>query len=140
MMDPVVEPNAASNDPWRGGCVAALVIGLITIVVFYGSGLLLAAVSLRSISSEEWPIILWQVLLVALPFGLLALAGIRARMPWLVAIGLTIGFWVAFFVSILIASRNGTGVNIGMALIMLVSPILIVCGAWTAASVSSRRS
>lgn len=137
----MVKPNAASNDPWRGGCVAALVIGLITIVVFYGSGLLLAGVSLRSIIiSEEWPILLSQVLLVALPFGLLALAGIRARMPWLVATGLTIGFWVAFFVSILIGLRDGTGVNIGMGLIMLVSPIPIACGAWIAASVSSRRS
>ena len=120
--------------------MAALALGLITIVAFYGSAFLVLGLRVRSMPAEEWPILLFQVLLVALPFGLLALAGVKARMPWLVAVGLTLGFWIVFFVSVLISARDGTGANIGMGLIMLVSPIPIASGAWIAAKVSSRRS
>ena len=116
----------------------ALAFGLLTVVVFYGS-LFAIRGGPQSIPAEEWPFLLFQVLLVSAPFGLLSLAGIRAKLPWLVAALLTVCFWGAYFASGLIAARERTGANIGMGLLMLLSPAVIAGGAWAAVKVPYRR-
>ncbi|MGH6658284.1 MAG: hypothetical protein ACREBM_01390, partial [Sphingomicrobium sp.] len=62
------------------------------------------------------------------------------KLPWLVAILLTLCFWSAYFVTILLGARDGTGANIGIGLIMLLSPFVIGVGAWVAAERSKNRS
>lgn len=110
----------------------ALALGALTVALFY-VGLSIALGSSRSIPPEDWPFLLFQILLAAAPFALLVRRGIRARLPWIVAIVLTLCFWAAFFASMLVAARDQTGANIGMGLVMFVSPLLIAGGALLAA-------
>jgi len=121
MPEPTTAPRSA---PWAVGCIIALGLGFLTVGLFFGA-LILFAGSAPSIPPEEWPFFLFQVLLAAAPFGLLALLGVRSRLPWVIAAVLTICFWTAYFASVLISARDRTGANIGMGLIMFVSPFII---------------
>ncbi len=113
-------------------------LGLLTVAAFYGSVVAVFGSPL-SILSEEWPILLFHVLLATAPFGILALAGIRATLPWFVAVILTACFWGAYFASAVIAARDRSGANIGMGLVMFISPLVIGSGAWIAAKVTRSR-
>ena len=79
---------------------------------------------------EEWPFALLHGLILAAPFAYLGIDGTKKWLPWTVAVGLTALFWGAFILSVVISARTGTGVNIGMALLMLASPIVITTAAW----------
>ena len=88
---------------------------------------------------EEWPILLFQVLIAAAPFGILARRGVRAKLPWLVAAVLTVCLWSAFFYSVWLAARLQTGANIGMGLLLLASPFIIAGAALMAAKLTDAR-
>jgi hypothetical protein len=81
---------------------------------------------------EEWPFALFYGLLLAIPFGYLALDGTRDWLPWSVAIALTALFWGALIVSVIVSLRDHSGVNFGMGLVMLASPFITTLGAWLA--------
>jgi hypothetical protein len=119
--------------------LVALALGVLTVALFY-LGIIVALGPPRSISPEEWPFLLFQILLAAAPFALLVRRGIRAWLPWIVGIALTLCFWAAFFASTLVAARDKTGANIGMGLIMFVSPFLIAGGALLAARLGRAHS
>lgn len=121
------------------GCILALAIGALIVVVFYGA-LLAFLGAPRPIPTDEWPFLLFQILFAAAPFGFLALVGIKSTAPWLAAAVLTILFWAAFFVSVLISARDGTGANIGMGLVMFVSPLVIGGGAWLVSHLTTDRA
>ena len=76
--------------------------------------------------------------ILALPFGYLALDGIKPWLPWLVVIGLTILFWGAYLASVIISARDRSGVNFGMLLVMLASPFVIIACAQAAVRVTRR--
>ena len=77
--------------------------------------------------AEEWGVFLVQMLIVAAPFGLLAILGIASRLPWLVGLALTISLWgyVLFEGVSYQWHPDGSGANIGLGLFMLVSPVFI---------------
>ena len=131
---------ASAISPWRSGCVLALGIGLITVTVFYGVSSFVFGPPRGGIASEEWPILLFQVLFAGAPFGVLALKGVRAKMPWLVALVLTICFWGALFYSVWLAARDQTGANIGMGWLMIASPLFIAGIALIAAELTRSSS
>jgi len=98
-------------------------IGVTTIAIVTGVTSLAEGLPLNL--RDELPIFLLQAILVAIPFLLMALLGIVGRLPWLMGIGLTAALW-AYVVYDGLASRgDGTGVNIGLGLLVLASPILI---------------
>ena len=115
-----------------GGCATAIAIGVLTIVVGHGGFSFLSGAPLNL--REEWASFLFQMLLVAVPFGLLSVARIRARFPWLVGIILTVAFWGFYYYVALRGRGDGTGANIGLGLLMLASPVII-----TAASLAASR-
>ena len=112
---------------------------MLAVAVVYASMFLVFGVP-PNISLEAWPYLLIPVLLATAPFGLLARAGIRDRVPWIVAGILTACVWGAYFVSVLIAARDRTGANIGIGLLLLVSPLVIAGGAFIAAKFTRTRS
>lgn len=129
--------SSPDRRPWPGGHVVALVLGFLTVAGFYGS--LALTFGPLEIPPDEWPTLLLHVLLAASPFGILSWAGIRGKLPWIVAVLLTVCFWGAFYVSVLVAEPD-QGANIGMGWLMLLSPALIAGGAWLAAELMGARS
>ncbi len=103
----------------------ALSIGLVTVVAVHGFFWLATGKTLNL--ADEWGNFLAHILIAAAPFGLLALAGIRNRAAWLVGLALTAAFWGYYlFVGIRYQlSGDRSGANIGLGLVMLLSPLII---------------
>ena len=131
---------ASAVTPWRGGCVLAVCLGIITVAVFYGVSSVVLGPPRGELFTEGWPLLLFQVLIAGAPFGVLAQKGVRAKLPWLFALVLTVCFWSALFYSGWLAARDQTGANIGMGWLMLASPFLIAGGAFIAAELARVRS
>lgn len=85
---------------------------------------------------EEWGVFLVQLLLAAAPFALLATVGVQGRWPRAIGLGLTASFWGLCLADGLSRRGDDTGVNIGMALLMLVSPAFIAAACLITAKVT----
>ncbi len=70
----------------------------------------------------DWGFYLVELLLVAIPFGLLAITGIRTLLPWLVGLALTLALWGYFVFDM---ATGPPGANFGLGLIIILSPIII---------------
>ncbi|WP_395622240.1 hypothetical protein [Sphingomonas daechungensis] len=112
-----------SREPSRIGCIIALALILVPGIV---------SSVLRGPVGEDWPFAILYGVLLAVPFGYLALEGARNWMPWIVAIALTACFWGALIGSSIFSARHHTGVYFGMGLVMLASPIIVTFSAWAA--------
>jgi hypothetical protein len=123
-----VPPQA--REPGPIGCFFGLGVGVLTVAIFYGS---LSAAG-RNLS-PEWGVLLLHVLMVAAPFVLLAGVGVTAKVPWFVGLTLTAMFWGYLFFDVMVIHR-GDGANIGLGLLMFVSP-LIIAGATLAAATAT---
>lgn len=66
----------------------------------------------------------FQVLIASATFILLALLGVSARRPWIVALYLTVGFWT-FYAYVITRPYQGGGANIGLGILMMLSPLPI---------------
>lgn len=108
------------------GCLVALLIGVITagFVAFTNTVLGGAKIDLR----EEWSVFHFQALIVAAPFGVLALSPVNTKATWLTAALLTALFW-GLLLAVGFAQR-GTGANIGLGGLMMLSPLIIIAGAF----------
>jgi hypothetical protein len=76
---------------------------------------------------EEWGGLAFQALLVSIPFIAVAVTGTKKVAPWIVALSLTFAFW-GYYLFRGVSYQwypDGTGADIGLGLIMLVSPIVI---------------
>lgn len=124
--------------PGLAGCAAAPAIG---VAVVAGQALLFTGLTGRPLElGASWGVFLFQVLLVAAPFLLLALIGTRRKSPWLVALALTLALWGYYLFDGVSYQLSGdaSGANIGLGLILLASP-LFIAGAALAAHAWSRR-
>jgi len=110
-----VSERASVSDQWRGGCFLALApfLAPLFVVAVWPDGLVLA---------KEWPFLLLWGLLLALPFGYLALDGTKDWLPWSVAAFLTLGCWGVLL-------KFG-GPGLGAALISFAIPLFITATAW----------
>lgn len=66
---------------------------------------------------------LTQILIAASPFLILSVCGISARRPWIVGLCMTLAFWGYYLWDI--THYEGGGANIGLGLLMLLSPVVI---------------
>ena len=112
------------------GCTLALAIGFLTVAHVAGSRLLLIGVPLNL--ADEWGPYLFNMLLVAAPFALLEMAGVRGPYSWGTALAVTVLIWSLVLAAGLIGAAEGTGVNFGVVFLLLASPV-IVAGAGLAA-------
>ncbi len=68
-----------------------------------------------------------NALLVAIPYIGLALAGATRLLPWIVGLALTLSLWgYALYSGVSYQWNPGSGANIGLGLMMLVSPFIIL--------------
>jgi hypothetical protein len=107
------------------GCLLAMAIGIATIVIQAGSFSLLTGRGLNL--RDEWLVYLVDMAFVAAPFVALALAGIKSAWPWLAGLALTLSFWgyVLYEGVSYQWHPDGSGANIGLGLLVLVSPVPI---------------
>jgi hypothetical protein len=103
--------------------VVAASIGTVTVTVCNGLFAIIAGADLNL--TDEWGVFLFQIMIVSIPFVLMAFAGIHSLKPWLVGCLLTAAFWGYYFYVGISSRGDNTGANIGLGLLMLVSPILI---------------
>ncbi len=70
-----------------------------------------------------------QAAFVSFPFAILAIIGIRKKSPWLSGLALTAVLWGYFLYDVISSRGSGEGANIGLGLIMIVSPgvIAVIC-------------
>lgn len=115
------DPETRAKGPY--GCTLALAIGFLTIALVAGSHSLLTGVPLNL--SEEWGPFLFQIAMVTAPFALLEMAGVRGPYSWGTALAVTILVWALFLTAGLRGAQAGTGVDFGLILLMLVSPVLV---------------
>lgn len=120
-----VSPDGGGDGPGLGGCALALAIGPAVVI---GEALAFSALTDRPLDwAPAGEVRLVQIAIVAAPFLLLSLAGTRDRLPWLVALALTLALWgYSLFDSVRYQwSGDRSGANIGLGLIMLASPWVI---------------
>ena len=75
------------------------------------------------------------VLFASAPYFALAVAGVVARRPWIAGLITTLAFW-GFYLFEITRPYEGGGANIGLALLMMVSPIVVVSASAIAALTS----
>lgn len=131
--------NGSENPPWRGGYVLAITLGCLTVGLYYGGFTLIRDLQMRPFPLELWPYLFLQVMLASVAFAYLARKGIRSRLPWLVAVGVTAAFWASLFVIELQSLRSETGATISMGWLMLMSPLVIASAALLTEKVSRGR-
>ena len=109
--------------------VAALLIGVLVIT---GVDLAFSLLTGRPFAFADG-VAPFQMALVAFPFMVLALLGARHWLPWLAGLVPTLALWSWYLIKGVSYQRHpdGTGADIGLGLILLVSPLVIgaICGA-----------
>ncbi len=103
------------------GLVIALVIGVVVVAICNTLWAVIGGFPLLSLWDDAS---IFQVLIASAPFLLLALLGISARRPWVVALILTVAFW-AFYAYVITRPYEGGGANIGLGILMMFSPLPI---------------
>ena len=83
-----------------------------------------------------------NVLVVAAPYLLLALFGVRSILPWAVALVLTLSLWATWLHSTVTYRwhPDGSGVNMGTIFLILASPFIISIVAFAVDAVQQWRS
>lgn len=78
---------------------------------------------------ESWRIWVFQTTWAAMPFMALAVLGITNRWPWIVGLTLTLLLWGFFIYDTVSNWETGRGANIGLGLILILSPgvIMVAC-------------
>ncbi len=115
--------NLSRTYPRRAltGLAFALIIGVTVVAVS----------NIASAVVRDFPLTtLWddasisQIAIASAAFMLLALLGISAPRPWIVALFITVGLW-AFYVYGITRPYEGGGANIGLGILMMFSPLPI---------------
>ena len=117
------------------GVVAAFGIGFVVIVVCNTVWAVVQGFTILDLWGDDS---LWQILLISLPFLALALGGVVARLPWIAGLCLTAAFW-GFWLFQITRPFKGGGADIGLALLMMFSPVPIIAVCVIAARISAKR-
>ena len=89
--------------------------------------------------SVEYGFFIVMAAMVSFPFAVLSLLGISRRLPWLVGLFLTFALWGWDFYDGVANWGTGRGANIGLGLLLTVSPALIAVACLIAARYAERR-
>lgn len=117
------------------GVVAALGIGFVVIAVCNTVWAVVQNFPILKLWGDDS---LWQILLISLPFLALAAGGVVARLPWIAGLCLTAVFW-GFWLFQITRPYEGGGADIGVALLMMFSPVPILAVCVIAARISAKR-
>ncbi|MCW3845954.1 hypothetical protein OF829_01780 [Sphingomonas sp. LB-2] len=119
------------------GLVAAVAIGFAVIAACNTVWAVVEGVPVTTLWEDD---AVWaQIVIAAAPYLLLALLGVGARRPWIVALCLTAAFW-GFYLFVITRPYEGGGANIGLGLLMIFSPLPITAASLIAlATVANRR-
>lgn len=108
-------------------------VWLVIIALSIGVGVVAAKAALFTSLTGRPLVFSWDVapvnaLLVAIPYLGLALAGATRLLPWLIGLALTLSLWGYSLYSGVRYQWNpdGSGANIGLGLMMMVSPFIIL--------------
>lgn len=101
----------------------AIGIGVGVVLIVNGTVCLVTQKSLSL--SEEGGVFAFQAVLMSIPFLILAVAGIDKKAPWLVGFAMTLAVWGFYLADSLIRYGDGSGANIGLGLLLIVSPLVI---------------
>lgn len=116
--------SISKNHPSRVGLsLIAIAIGLITVVIFNGTVMIVGGIP-RHLEFEIIISVI-QVILVSIPFLLNAFLNIRLVASWIVGIALTSSLWGYFLYYVISHRGDGSGANIGLGLLICISPIII---------------
>jgi hypothetical protein len=121
----VYDEGGREVGPSGWGCLAGALIG---VAIVAAGSTAFALLTRRTVDlGEEGFVLAAQMLIAAGPFLLLGAAGVRTGPPWAVALALSLWLWGSYFWDGIAYQRHpdGTGANIGLGLLMLVSPIPI---------------
>lgn len=102
------------------GIIGALAIGLAVVAACNTVWAIAGDYPITTLWDEASPA---QVLLASFPYIILAIFGISARRPWLTGLSLTAAFWGYYLWEI--THYEGGGANIGLGILMTLSPIPI---------------
>ena len=116
-----MENQPAASPLPSGALLAALAIGIMTITLV--NGLLSAWTPVALNLRDEWPIYLLQAAIVAFPFVILAFFEQTSKLVWVFGLALTAAFWGYYLFDGL--NDTGEGANIGLGLLLLISPLII---------------
>lgn len=106
-----------------GRLVLAITIGVAVVGIDNGVAALVMQQSVNL--HEEAGVMAVQILLVSIPFLLLAFAGVVNRLPWFLGVALTAFFWGLLLSDAIKRQGDGSGANIGLSLLLLLSPLII---------------
>jgi hypothetical protein len=125
----------------QSGCVLAFVLVIAaSIAVVAGFTLASAIITDQDLDlAEEWGPLLFQISIVAIPMLLLLALRESGRFPWATCIFLTLFFWSLYLWSGIASHRNRSGVNFGVAFLMLASPFVISAASIGTAALSKRK-
>ena len=124
--DDTVEPESAAGAPLGVRLILLLVglgIGAITVVAF---DLILSVVSGDDVQLTEGITFLGAMSVwVSVPFLCLAFIGVVNKVPWIVALALTFLIWGYMLADSIASLDSDGGANIGLGLILAISPAVI---------------
>lgn len=103
------------------GIIFALTIGVVVVAMSNAAWSIARNRPVLSLWDEAS---IFQVLIASAAFAPLALLGVSARRPWIVALCLTVGFWT-FYAYVITRPYTGGGANIGLGILMMFSPLPI---------------
>ena len=107
----------------RGRLLISLAIGIL--VVSAANAFAYLVMRIPFAWEDEYAVIIFQIVIVSLPFIIISLTGARSPAPWVAGLGMTVALW-GFYVFDAWSSRgSGEGANIGLGLLMLMSPVVI---------------
>jgi len=111
---------------WFSSVPLGLVALGIGISIAFGILLAIDVLSDRALDlKEEYVVITFFFVWITLPFVLLAVLGLRVLTPWVVAIVTTLLLWTYILYDAFSNQGMGRGVNIGLGVIYLISPVII---------------
>jgi hypothetical protein len=85
-----------------------------------------------SMPSDDWPFALFEGVILAIPFGYLAVESPKSWFPWFIAVVFTSGFCAVALWMVWDSSQYQSGVNFAIIPLMILSPIVTTAAAWAA--------
>ncbi len=116
------------------GLTLSLAIGLLVVAVCNTVWATVTGAPIATMWRENSAI---QVALAGLPYFILAVCGIDTRRAWIVALVVTAAFWGYYLWDII--HYAGVGANIGIGILMMISPFAVTASGLLASSMGRNR-
>lgn len=116
------------------GLILSLAIGLVVVGLCNTVWAAVTGAPIATMWRENSAI---QIALAGLPYFVLAVCGINAQRAWVAALSVTAAFWGYYLWDII--HYTGVGANIGIGILMMVSPVAVTASGLLAWSIGRNR-